>query len=392
MSPLRVTIHIRICALLTIQVISLLGGTSRAQVGWGDDNYNPDSYSDWGRIPETYGWSSNSAARADWNSGINGDNSDVGVIVRQVSPNSAAFRAGISPGDVIICVDRRQVGRVGNQIYDLTEELNRYADSGGRVRLLIQERRTAQLRMVQLQLDRNTGGLSGMLLIRDGRLPGDAVVTVRLENVTRPHYVVRNGQYSFRVTSFNRGQIPFQLNFDPRYISSGDTYRVRAFVTSLGRTIYDTPQPQYVLTQGAPSTVRLYLEPASFGPYTADVGIGDGNIVAAGYSPMDGYGQQITDAYQRYLGRSPTSIELAAWYQTPDVAYQLTRLPLELMAAQEFFDRTGNNRAAWMQRVFAEIIGRAPSAGEMDLWMRRFADLRFSRTELLNQLNMQAGR
>lgn len=379
--------------LIAFHAALVLVGACSGQTNW-DDQYNsPDSYADWGRNWESYGWSSNTASRAEWNFGITGDNTDVGVMVRQVTPNSAAFQAGINPGDVIVCVDRGQVGRVGNQIFDLTEELNRRADPSGRVRMLVQERRTGQLRTIGVQLDRNTGGLSGMLLLRDPRLPRDAVVTVRLENVTRPYYVVRNGQYSFRVTSFNRGQIPFQLNFDPRYINSQDRYQVRAFITSAGRTIYDSPQPQYVLTQGAPATVQLYLEPASFGPYAADVGTGNGgNIVAAGYSPVDGYSQQITEAYQRYLGRAPTSIELAAWYQAPDVGYQVQRLPMELMAGQEYFDRTGNNRAGWVQRVFTEVIGRPPSGGELDLWMRRFAELRYSRTELLSQLNMQAGR
>jgi hypothetical protein len=62
------------------------------------------------------------------------------------------------------------------------------------------------------------------------------------------------------------------------------------------------------------------------------------------------------------------------------------------MATQEYYDRTGANDFAWVQRVFTEVIGKTPSSVEMDLWMRRFAELRYSRSELLNQLKMQSQR
>ncbi len=394
MSHMRTHYLCQLCFVLTIQMVGLLAGTSQAQQGWTDGGYGTvptTSSADWDRRWNGGGWLGNSGVRTGWQLGITGDNTDVGVMVRQVSPNSAAARVGISPGDIIVCVDGDQVGRVGSQIYDLTEELRHHADSSGRVQMLVQQRRTAQLRAMQVQLDDQNGGLSGTLMMPSGRLPFDSIVTVQLENVTRPHFVVGDGQISFRVTTANQGRIPFQLNFDPRYISNQDRYQVRAFVTSGGRTIYDTPQPQFVLTQGAPNTVQMILEPTSITQYPGIGGSG-GNVIAAGYNPAEVYGRQITTVYQRYLGRSPTSIELAAWYQIPDVDYRLTRLPSELMASQEFFDRTGNNRAAWLQRVFSEIIGRTPSPVEMNEWMRRFAELRYSRMELLDQLNITAGR
>ncbi|MCO6042848.1 YbaY family lipoprotein [Aeoliella sp. ICT_H6.2] len=325
----------------------------------------------------------NSGANTGWRLGVTGDNTDTGVVVRQVTANSPAARLGLSPGDVIVSVDGDQVGRVGNKIYDLAEELNHHADSSGRVLMLVQYRRNSQLRALNVQLDDQRGGLSGTLLVRGGSLPQNSVVTVRLENVSRPYQAVRNGQYSFRLSSFNLGEIPFSLNYDPNYISPNDSYRLRAYVTSGGRTVYDTAQPPFVLTQGYPNSVRLELRPTSYS---------SGGVVAAGYNPVDSYSGQIENAYRRYLGRMPTSVELAAWYQTPDLQYRMQRLPLELMGTQEFFDRMGANDFAWVQRAFTEVIGKTPSSVEMDLWMRRFAELRYSRTELLNQLQMQARR
>ena len=63
----------------------------------------------------------------------------------------------------------------------------------------------------------------------------DAVVTIRLENQSRPSFQVRNGETSFRLSSFGVGNVPFQLNYDTRYISNNDTYFLRGLY-HVGRT------------------------------------------------------------------------------------------------------------------------------------------------------------
>ena len=214
-------------------------------------------------------------------------------------------------------------------------------------------------------------------------MPNDAVVTVRLENESRPSYQVRNGESSFRVPNFGVREIPFELNFDPRYISNNDTYMLRAFVTSAGRTISSTLRPTYVLTKGNPSRVRLVLESPTQYP-------GGGNFIQAGYAPSVDYQRQVAAIYQRVLRRMPTNMEFAALYRTPNVAAAVQRLPLDLMATQEYFMRSGGDNFTWTRQVFTEIVGHAPTSTEIDRWMRRFGELRYSRTELLNQLNMQA--
>jgi uncharacterized lipoprotein YbaY len=347
--------------------------------------------SGWGSDWSGNGWSHTNSGKQ-WTLGISGTNTTTGVIVDQISPNSAAARAGINLRDVILCVAGRQVGQVEGKLFDVSEELNRNADASGRVPLLIQDSRTLQLKPMTVQLDDRQGGLSGALYVRDRGLPPNALVTVQLENVSRPHYAVRNGAISFRTPSYAATEVPFSLNFDPRYIFPEDTYLVRAFVTSSGRTLYDTTQPPYVLTRGNPKTVRLMLAPVSFSSAGDLAGTGSGSVVTAGYASYDAISQRVTTAYQRYLGRSPTTIELAAWQQLPDIDYRLGRMPLELMASQEYYDLVGNNNVVWVRTVFNEVIGRVPSTTELDQWMRRFADLRYSRMELLNQLQSVARR
>jgi uncharacterized lipoprotein YbaY len=361
---------------------------------WGSEQVSSTTSnwgSGWGSEWNGNGWCGVTTGKQ-WSLGINGTNTRTGVLVNQVSPNAAAARAGINARDIILCVAGNQVGQVEGKVFEVSEELNRHADSSGRIPMLIQDSRTLQLRPLIVQLDSQQGGLSGSLTVRNGTLPANALVTVQLENVSRPHYEIRNGATSFRAPSYSTTEIPFSLNFDPNYIFPGDTYRVRAFVTSDRQTIYDTTQPQYVLTQGNPSTVRLMLNPVSYSPAGAVVGSGTGAVVTAGYANYDAIGYRVTAAYERYLGRIPSAIELAAWHQIPDIEYRLGRLPLELMGCQEYYDIVGNNNVVWLRKVFTEVIGRAPSAPEIDQWMRRFSELGYSRMELLNQLQSVSGR
>lgn len=364
---------------------------TQAQDFWsGSDAYGTTSNT----MGATWGnerWLGSSGSAREWRLGIEGSNTQTGVVVTQVAPGSAAARAGIKRMDTIVCVAGSQVGIVAGKVFDLTEELNHHADARGGVLLLIQQSSAGRLQALQIQLDDEQPGLTGSVMVPSGRLPTDSVVTIQLTNSSRPRYVVRNGEYSFRLPAYSSGPVPFTLNFDPSYIIPSDTYQVRAYVTSGGRTIFDTSQPQYVLTRGNPKSVQLRLTPVSYGTYSSVPNSNTGVVLTAGYANYDHISQRVTSAYERYLGRAPSSMEIAAWHQVPDVDFRLNRLPLELMASQEYFDRAGNNNLVWVRQVFGEVIRHTPSALELDQWMRRFGELRYSRTELLNQMQSVSG-
>ncbi len=370
------------CWMMPLLLVTIAARESKAQTGWGDRSFDTPSLSNVDRQWEG-GWLDTSSSNRSWQFGVMVNNTDTGAVVRQVMPNSSAARAGLIPGDAILCVAGDQVGRVGNRVFDVEEEVSRHADSQGRVAMLMMDRRLGQLKSMTVQLGTQLTGLNGTLTISGGgRLPMDAVATIRLENQSRPQYQVRNGEKSFRLSNFGVGNIPFELNYDPSYISNSDTYFLRAFITSGGRTIYQTQRPTYVLTQGNPTNVQLVLAPSTYLP--------GGNFIQAGYIPSNIYQQKIAAAYQRYLQRSPTTMEMAAFDRTPDIAERVERLPADLMATEEFFSRMGGNTDAWIRASFQEIVGHAPTSTEINLWMRRFGELRYSRTELLNQLYMQS--
>lgn len=315
-----------------------------------------------------------------WRLGVSGDNTETGVLVRDVSNNSAASRARIEAGDLIVNVSGFQVGMVGGRLYDLVEEINRRADTSGFVTLVVQDHRSGRLASVRVKLDDHQALISGTLVYRERNpLPSDAVVTVQIENVSRPYYTVRGGQTTFRPNSGTN--IPFEIAYDPAYIWPQDTYQVRAFVTSGGRTIMDTPQPQRILNGNPSNQVRLQLASLLFTPSS-------GSVISAGYPNYNEIDDRLITMYRKYLKRDPTIIELAALRATPGIETRLASMPLELMAAQEYFDAVGNNNSVWLERVFKELVGRNPTSAELQQWMQRYSDLRFSRTELLRQLQL----
>ncbi|MEM8735896.1 MAG: hypothetical protein AAGG44_16830, partial [Planctomycetota bacterium] len=112
------------------------------------------------------------------------------------------------------------------------------------------------------------------------------------------------------------------------------------------------------------------------------------NVVTAGYPNFNEIDDRIASLYRRYLGRDPKPLEKAV-FRSQGIVDRIDEFPLELMAAQEYFDRAGNNDRVWLDAVFREIVGKAPNREEFDAWMRRYESLRFSRMELLRQLNSQ---
>ncbi len=323
----------------------------------------------------------------DWRLGVRVNSTEAGVQVTDVTPGSAGERARLERDDLIIAVGGYQVGMIDGLLYDLGDELRRRADAAGAVSILVQDHNNGRIANVRVQLDGNTTSLTGELVYRERLpLPSDALVTVRILNVTRPYAAVRNGETTFRPTSSNT--IPFEIAYDQSYISPDDVYEVRASIVSGGREILQTVQALPVITRGSPTKVRLNMAATA----ATLASTPNSSVVTAGYPNYNAANDQITKIYRDYLGRNPTNGELAALQFAPNMQTKLNRLPIELMAQQEFYDRTGNNNQVWLQQVFLRIVGKQLSQTEFDQWNRRLAELGNSRTALLEQLYTVAPR
>ena len=385
MIQLRRTLGLTVCALVWVSTSSPLLSQNRFAEGEARSREAVQSRSS-GHWQGSDWLEGATQQMPEWKLGVRTENENTGVRVTSVNRGSAAERVRIQPGDMIVSVGGYQVGMVNGRFYSLVEELNRRADVNGNVTLLLQDHVSRGLASVNVRLEKSTQSLSGMLVYRDRTpLPTDAIVTVRIENVTRPHYEVHHGQTSFRPGSRidSRGNIPFEIAYDPNYIFPEDVYEVRATITSGNRTIFNTPRPQRVLTGGSVNSVSLQLASV----YDPSV-----PAITAGYPRYDDLNTRLITLYQRYLGRNPKPLELAALASTPGIQDRLDQLPLELMAAQEYYDSVGNRNDLWLRKVFQEIVGVAPTQLEFERWLQRFQSVRYSRTELLRQLAIQAKR
>ncbi|MCA9125801.1 MAG: YbaY family lipoprotein, partial [Planctomycetales bacterium] len=321
-------------------------------------------------------WLGGVSQQRQWRLGVVGANTETGVLVQTVDSRSAAGVANIEPGDLIVNVGGYQVGLVDGRAYDMDEEVNRQADTNGMVSIVVQDHRTGRLASVRLQLKGSDDFVRGTIQYRGRSLPADAIVTVNIENRSRPHYQVlqKNNRFLARGTG---GDIPFEVAYDPSYIEAQDIYEIRATITSSGRTIFDTAKPQRVITRGNPKQAILQLvslEDVASTPFPSGT-----TAIQAGYPNYNQVADQISTLYQRYLGRRPESLELIAWQSEQDLASVMKRVPITLMASQEFFDRVGNNSTVWIQSVFTEIVGKQPSQQELEGWLTRYAQLRNSR-------------
>jgi uncharacterized lipoprotein YbaY len=329
-----------------------------------------------------------------WKLGVVVRNTDLGAIVQTVEPNSAAQTAGIIPGDSIIAVSGTRIGEFDGRVVDIGEEIKRYVDSLGRVPLLIQDSRTRALRSSVVTLTSTATALSGSVSLADrGSLPLGSVLTIQLQNLTRPFYEVAGGKTVLKAEG--TGPFRFDLFIDPRYLTPSDQYQLTAFVSSNNQVVYNLRQPVLVPVQGLNQLYNLALErpyspppasvattPNSFpaNSFTANsfnpagAGVVTASLPAATSLP----GQVSTDALNQVfvslLGRQPSSRELIAWQDYMQQGHTLNEVAAKIMASPQFRERYATDQA-YVQQVIQTLTGKLATSNDVNYWVGRMTAL-----------------
>jgi len=211
-----------------------------------------------------------------WRLGVNVRDTDAGVLIIEVFQGTAANRAGIEVGDIVVSVNGYQVGNVLGRVYDIADEFERRADPQGRVRFLILDARTGELVNRDINLDRRSGlpsinplpnpqpqvvTVTGRVALRERVfLPQNGTVDVQLLDVTQPGRAELIGQQQIR----GPAQSPwaFALRLDAQRVQPQGRYVVQCRVY-LDRTVaWSTAAPVAVLTRGNPAQdITLTVEP-----------------------------------------------------------------------------------------------------------------------------------
>ena len=97
-------------------------------------------------------------------------------------------------------------------------------------------------------------------------LPPDAAIDVRLEDVSLADARAKVVAENVFAAAGKQVPIPFQLAYPAKELQPSHNYNVRARITEGDKLLFTTTQAYPVLTNGAPSTVVLVLQPAGAAP------------------------------------------------------------------------------------------------------------------------------
>ena len=277
--------------------------------------------------------------------GITPRNTDTGVQILQVAAGSVAQRSGLEPNDVIVNVAGYQVGLVGGRLYDIGDELAKRVDSRGRVSLLVRNSRDGKLINVPVQFTSSLWTISGEIATSDRVNPGpDAVVTVRLIDVTRPQWAT-NAIAEVSFSAQGRWPLAYRMDFDPGLLKSGHQYAMEAKVVERGLILMQTIPASKVNLNTNSTRSNLKLISTGIRP--------TGNNL----SPS----AQIGQWYQQYLGRAASPREISAWESDLKSGGSLQKVQASLLSSSEFYDQQNDNPERFVNEVYTAVEGTPPS-------------------------------
>ena len=304
--------------------------------------------------PNPYGQS----APQKWRLGIYPEDTDTGVVIREVVRGSAAERAGLEVNDRIIAAHGYQVGYVNGVHYDIGQEFERHADVNGWVRVLVQDNRNGRLMNLPIKLDGRSEAITGTITYRDrSALPRDAVATVELREIVRSD--IRPISLAKQtITGISSVPIQYSLEFDPTQIDTRRNYQLHASIEAQGRELYNTKRDIPVLGTNPSKNVQLLVES------TTNPG---GSTIPNRQDQLD----QISQWFRQYLGREPRAQEMYVWEAHLARGGTLADAQLQILSTPEFYFQSRADNTEYVRRMFLLVTNRQPSQQEVQQWLGR---------------------
>lgn len=315
-----------------------------------------------------------------WRIGVYSQDTEVGVKILRVVPNSPADRVGLEPEDYIVAVAGYQVGIVNGQQYDCGYEFEQRADPQGRCMLLVFDNRSRQLVNLPIQLESRLAKVTGTIAYRSRIfLPQNAMALVELRewNSNGSPGIVFGQQ---RIEEIRQIPIPFEIEYDPGDINPRRTYVVTATITANGRPLYTTIDQYPVLTNGRGATASITVERAAFDPQTA---------AADQRAEIE---QQIIQYFRMYFGRDPMPQEMPLWTaQVTERGRTLFDVQADMASNRQVWERCQQDEARYIELLSESLIGKKPSPEELDYWLWRYQQSGGVRRQLAEDFLTAAG-
>lgn len=337
-----------------------------------------DLTADWGSapslIPKSAAIPSWNAQPNSWRLGVGIQNVDTGVVLTEVEPGMPAAQAGLEQGDVIVNVEGFQVGYLDGTLYDLGDEIQRRVDQQGRVDFLVFDVRTRRLQALPVTLvQQSAGGVRGEVVCRERiTLTPQAVLTVRLRDVTYPSWQnVAVGQHV--IPNPKHPPIPFSIEVDPASIFPDHKYSLDAWLVDRGQIVLQSQTPVPVTPLSSSGKLQVNL-------------VRVGTTVPANNTYAVGQLDQISQWYRQYLRREATSQELSVWQSHLQAGRSPQDIQAYILGSAEYFDRMGNQRDPFLIEVYRNLMGRQPTAAELQQFAAQYQQFGGARTDFVREV------
>lgn len=289
-----------------------------------------------------------------WRLGVYSTDTDMGVKIVEVVPNSPAQRVGLEPNDTIITVNGFQVGFVGGTHYDTGSEFDRLASEDGQVMLLVRNQRNGQLVNVPIQLESRFSALTGTIGYRErSQLPQGAICTVELREITRPNAPpIALASRSIAITQV---PIQFRLEYDPADIVARRSYFIHATISAGSQQLYTTTASYQVLNGTPTQQIAMTLDP----------------VVVSGSQTVsrDQQLEEILRLYQAYLQRDPRQTEYDVLTSRLERGQTIRDVQLDLLSGNEYYFRCEADDQLFVNQLHQEFLNRPAQPAEMQYWL-----------------------
>lgn len=81
------------------------------------------------------------------------------------------------------------------------------------------------------------------------------------------------------------------------------------------------------------------------------------------------YSDFITNAYQQYLGRAPSTAEVEGWAGAMQQGLSDERVEAGFIGSDEYINNHGGPGAGWVLGMYQNLLGRTPAQSEVDGWV-----------------------
>ncbi|WP_428308699.1 YbaY family lipoprotein [Lacipirellula sp.] len=325
-------------------------------------------------LPSTAAIPSWNAQPNSWRLGVAIQNVDTGVVLTDVEAGMPAQQAGLENGDIIVNVDGFQVGYVEGALFDLGDEIRRRVDQNGKVDFLVFDNRNRRLQNLPVTLaQQNAASVRGEITCKERvMLTQQAVLTVRLRDVTYPNW--QNVEVGKQViTNPKHPPIPFSIAVDRTQIYPDHKYAVDAYLVDNGKILLQSSAaiPVNLLSNTAPIQINLVKVGANVPP---------SNTYAVGQ--LD----QINQWYKQYLRRDALPTELNAWQNYLQAGKSPQDIQAYILGSPEYFDRMGNQRDPYLAALYQTLLGRQPTAAEMQQFVAQYQQYGGARTDFVRDV------